>query len=367
MCCYVLIVSPLTTPGTVTTCTTARSATSPMARTEVHGRPDRLRAMRAIVRSRYGGPEVLQLLEVETPSPQGDEVLIRVRASSMNMADVDYITGRPRATRFGTGLREPRARVPGIDMAGEVESVGPDVRRLKAGDRVFADLTDEGSGAWAEYVAVPETALTAIPDGVSFEAAAATPSAGIFAIQGVRDKRPVRAGERVLVNGASGNVGSFAVQIAKAHGAEVTGVCRTEKMDMVRAIGADHVIDYTVEDYRTGGQRYDLIIDMAARGGIVGIRRSLNRGGGYVLIGGTGWAYLQAGLLGVPVGLMTGRKLGMLMWRVNDSRDMADLAAMLADGRIRPHIDRTYSLEEVPDALAYVQSGDFRGKVVIVV
>jgi NADPH:quinone reductase-like Zn-dependent oxidoreductase len=300
--------------------------------------------MKAIVRSVYGGPEVLQLREVERPSPHGDEVLVRVRASSVNMADVDYITGRPWATRFGTGLREPRAKIPGIDLAGEVEGTGPDAHRF-----------------------VPEEALTPIPEGVSFEAAGATPSAGIFALQGVRDKRPVQAGDRVLVNGASGNVGPFAVQIAKSLGAEVTGVCRTEKMAMVRALGADHVIDYTVEDYRSSGQRYDLIVDMASRGGIVGIRSSLNKGGGYVVIGGSGWAFTQAGLLGIPVGLATGRKLGMLMWRVNDSSDLADLAAMLADGRVRPHIDRTCPLEEAAEAMAYIQSGEFQGKVVITV
>ena len=324
-------------------------------------------AMKAIVRSVYGGPEVLQLREVERPSPRSDEVLVRVRASSVNMADVDYITGRPWATRFGTGLREPRARIPGIDLAGEVEGTGPDAHRFEPGDRVMADLTAVGSGAWAEYVAVPEEALTPIPEGVSFEAAGATPSAGIFALQGVRDKRPVQAGDRVLVNGASGNVGPFAVQIAKSLGAEVTGVCRTEKMAMVRALGADHVIDYTVEDYRSSGQRYDLIVDMASPGGIVGIRSSLNKGGGYVVIGGSGWAFTQAGLLGIPVGLATGRKLGMLMWRVNDSSDLADLAAMLADGRVQPHIDRTYPLEEAAEAMAYIQSGEFQGKVVITV
>ncbi len=321
--------------------------------------------MKAIVRERYGGPEALRLEEVETPTPGAGQVLVRVRASSVNMADVDYITGRPWATRFGTGLRQPRDRIPGIDLAGEVASLGSGATRFSTGDRVFADVTAEGSGAWAEFVAVAEDALTSIPDGVDFQTAAATPSAGIFAIQGVRDKRPVQAGDRVLVNGASGNVGPFVVQIAKAYGAEVTGVCRTEKMDMVRALGADSVIDYTAEDYRTSGERYDLIVDMASRGGILGIRRSLRRGGGYVVIGGTGRAFVEAGLLGLPVGLFTGRKLGMLMWRVNDTRDLADLAEMLADGRVRPHIDRTVALDEVPGAMAYSQSGDFRGKVVV--
>jgi NADPH:quinone reductase-like Zn-dependent oxidoreductase len=212
---------------------------------------------------------------VDVPVPAADEVLIRVRASSMNKADVDYVLGRPWVARMGTGLRRPRASIPGIDVAGEVESVGGDVTRLRPGDHVFADIFEEGSGAWAEYVAVSEAALTPIPAGVSLEDAACVPSSGIFAIQCARDKRPLREGDQVLVNGASGNVGPFAVQIAKSYGAEVTGACRTDKMDMVRSLGADHVIDYTREDYRESGTRYDLIIDVAARGGVLRIRQSL--------------------------------------------------------------------------------------------
>ena len=321
--------------------------------------------MKAIVRERYGGPEALELREVDAPTPGPGEVLVRVRASSVNMADVDYVLGRPWMARMATGLRGPRAKIPGIDMAGEVESVGPAAARFKPGDRVFADLFDVGSGAWAEYVAVPEQALTPIPDGVSFEAAGATPSAGVFAIQGVRDKRPVRSGDRVLVNGASGNVGTFALQIAKSFGAEVTAVCRTEKMAAMSEMGADHVIDYTVEDYRVSGERYDLVVDVAGRGGVVGLRRSIESGGGYVVIGANARGYLEGTLLAPFVGLATGRKMGLLMWRVNDAKDMADLAAMLADGRLRPHIDSTYALEDVPRALARVQAGDFIGKVAV--
>ena len=321
--------------------------------------------MKAIVRDVYGGPEVLELRDVETPTPGPGEVLVRVRASSVNMADVDYITGRPWAGRFATGLRAPKARIPGIDMAGEVEAAGAGTTRFDPGDRVMADLFDVGSGAWAEYVAVPEAALTPIPDDVSFEAAGVTPSAGVFGLQGVRDKRPVRAGERVLVNGASGNVGPFAVQIAKSMGAEVTAVCRTEKMHVVRAIGADHVIDHTAEDYRASGERYDLIVDIAGRGGVIGLRNSIEPGGGYVVIGANGRGYLEGTLLAPFVGLATGRKMGLLMWRVNDTTDMADLARMLADGRVHPHIDSTYPLADVPEALTRVQAGDFIGKIAI--
>jgi NADPH:quinone reductase-like Zn-dependent oxidoreductase len=294
-------------------------------------------------------------------------VLVRVRASSMNMADVDYIRARPWVTRFATGLRAPRHRVPGIDMAGEIAAVGPGASRFVPGDRVMADLSSVGSGAWAEYVAVPEQALTPMPDGVSFEAAATVPSSGIFAIQGVRDRRPVGAGDRVLVNGASGNVGPFAVQIAKALGAEVTGTCRTAKANFVRALGADHVIDYTAQDYRASGERYDLIVDVACRGGMLRIRHSLRRGGGHVVIGGTARGYVESLTVGPVVGLATGRRMGMLMWRVNDPRDMADLAEMLGDGRIRPIIDRTYPLAETAEAMRYLESGETQGKVVIAI
>jgi len=321
--------------------------------------------MKAIVRECYGGPEVLELREVPAPRPGPGEVLVRVRASSVNMADVDYITGKPWATRFGTGLRAPKAPIPGIDMAGEVVEVGSGTKRFSPGDRVMADLFEEGSGAWAEYVVVSEAALTPIADGVRLEIAGVTPSAGVFGLQGIRDKRPVQPGDRVLVNGASGNIGPFAVQIAKSFGAEVTGVCRTEKMHVVRALGADHVIDHTAEDYRASGERYDLILDIAGRGGVIGLRGSIERGGGYVVIGANGRGYVESILLAPFIGLATGRKMGLLMWRVNDTKDMADLAAMLADGRVYPHIDSSYPLEGVPEALARVQAGDFIGKIAI--
>ena len=322
--------------------------------------------MRAIVRSRYGEADVLGLEEVETPTPAAGEVLVRVHASSINMADVDYVRGRPWATRFATGLRAPKHAIPGIDLAGEVEAVGEGVSTFAAGDRVFADLVDAGFGAWAEFVSVPESALVALPEGVPWAAAGATPSSGIFGLQGVRDKRPVGPRDRVLVNGASGNVGPFAVQIAKSMGAHVTGVCRTEKMEMVRSLGADHVIDYTAEDYRTTGERYDLIVDIASSGHLAGIRHNLRPGGGYVLIGGSTRAYVESLLVAPIVGLATRRKMGLLMWRANDHKDLADLGEMLADGRLEPHIDRTVGLADLPEAFAYVAAGKAQGKVVVI-
>lgn len=321
--------------------------------------------MKAICRSGYGGPEVLELRDVPAPQPGPGEVLVRVRNSSVNMADADYVRGRPWLARLGTGLRSPRARIPGIDMAGQIEASGEGATRFAIGEPVFGDLFDVGSGAWAEYVVVPELAVTPLPSNISFEQGASVPSSGTFAIQGVRDKRPVRPGDEVLVNGASGNVGPFAVQIAKHLGAVVTGVCRTQKMEMVRALGADDVIDYTVEDYRSSGKRYDLIVDVAAHGHILGIRRSLKPGGGYVAIGGTGRGYFEAATVGSIVSLATDKRMGMLMWRVNDQRDLADLAEMLGSGAIRPVIDRVYPLAEAADAMRYLESGMATGKVVI--
>ena len=220
--------------------------------------------MKAIVRSVYGSPDVLELADVDMPVVGDDGVLVRVRAASLNAADLDYLYGKPLLTRMGTGLRRPRNRGLGLDVAGQVEAVGRDVTAVKPGDEVFGDMTEHGYGAFAELVAAPERAWAPKPAGMTFEQAATIPQAAILALQGLRGRgRRVQAGQRVLVNGASGNVGPFAVQIAKAFGAEVTGVCSTGKMDLVRELGADHVIDYTREDVASGGRRYDWIVDVA--------------------------------------------------------------------------------------------------------
>lgn len=320
--------------------------------------------MRAIVRDAYGGPEVLELRDVPTPEPGAGEVLVRVRASSVNTADVDYLRGRPWVARLGTGLRAPRARIPGIDMAGVVDALGPAASRFMVGDGVMADLTNHGSGAWAEHVVVPETALTPLPVDVPLESAACLPSAGILAFQGMRRRLP-RPGDRVLVNGASGTVGPIAVKLARSADAEVTATCSTAKMEMVRALGADHVIDYTREDYRDARQRYHLIVDIASRGAMLRIRHLLEPGGSYIVVGGNGPAYIQSILLGPPLTLLTRKRMGLLWWRANDPADMSQLADLLADGSISPLIDRTFDLEATAEAVAHHESGAARGKVVI--
>ena len=239
------------------------------------------------MRSEYGPPDVLRLEEVAIPVPKADEVLVRMSASSVNMADVDYLLGRPKFARLGTGLRVPKNRGLGLDVAGVVEAIGENVTRFRPGDEVFGDLTEHGFGAFAEYVCAPEDAFAPKPKGLTFEAAAAAPQAGVLALQGLRGKRPVRPGQRVLINGAGGNIGPFAVQIAKSFGAEVTGVDGTEKLDLLRSVGADHVIDYTEVDYTATGQQYDRILDVAASRPIRESRRALRPKGVYVAVPGS--------------------------------------------------------------------------------
>jgi NADPH:quinone reductase-like Zn-dependent oxidoreductase len=322
--------------------------------------------MKAIVRDRYGPPDVLGLVDVDRPVVGDGDVLVRVRAASLNAADLDYLTGRPLLTRMGTGLRRPRNRGLGLDAAGTVEAVGRNVTRLRPGDEVFGDLTAFGYGAFAEYACAPERAWAAKPAGVSFEVAATIPQAGILALQGLRGGEGILAGHRVLVNGASGNVGPFAVQIAKARGAHVTGVCSTSKMDLVRALGADHVVDYTREDVTASGRRYDWIVDVAGNHSILAWRRALRPGGTYVMVGGPTARILGALVLGPLVTLAGRRRMGlMLWWKPFAGEDVARLVELLQTGGIAPVIDQRYSLAKVPEALRYLREGRARGKIII--
>jgi NADPH:quinone reductase-like Zn-dependent oxidoreductase len=323
--------------------------------------------MKAIIRSEYGSPDVLELADLDVPVVDEDGVLVRVRAASLNAADLDYLYGKPLLTRMGTGLRTPRNRGLGLDAAGQVEAVGRDVTQFRPGDDVFGDLTEFGYGAFAELAAAPERAWAPKPAGMTYEEAATVPQAAILALQGLRGRgRRVQAGQRVLVNGASGNVGPFAVQIAKAFGAEVTGVCSTGKMDLVRELGADHVIDYTREDVSRGGRRYDWIVDVAGNHPILGWRRALSPGGTYVMVGGPTSRILAALVLGPVVSLAGSRTMGlMLWWKPFKKDDVAVLVDLIDAGAVAPVIDRRYALDEVADALRYLEEGRARGKIVI--
>jgi NADPH:quinone reductase-like Zn-dependent oxidoreductase len=323
--------------------------------------------MKAIVRSGYGSPDVLEFKEVAKPAPNDNEVLVRVHASSVNMADVDYLLGRPSIARLMTGLRNPRNSGLGLDVSGEVEAIGQNVTRFQPGDEVFGDLTFHGFGAFAEFACAAEEAFALKPAGLTFEEAAAVPQAAVMALQGLRGKRRIQPGHQVLINGAGGNVGPFAVQIAKAFGAEVTGVDHTNKMDLLRAVGADYVIDYTEKDFTKTGERYDWILDVAAHRSIFACRRALKPKGVYVVVPGSVGRMLQAMFVGPLISMAGSRKMGMHMGQPFNKADVVLLTELLEAGSIRPVIDRSYPLSEVPEALRYQQEGRPQGKVIITV
>jgi NADPH:quinone reductase-like Zn-dependent oxidoreductase len=271
--------------------------------------------------------------------------------------------------RLFIGLRAPRQPRIGLDAAGEDEAVGPGVTRFKPGDRVFGDMFSFGAGSFAEYVCAPARAFLPIPAGMSFEEAATLPHSANLGVQGLRlrNGRTIKAGDRVLIDGASGNVGPFAVQIAKAAGAEVSGVARTEKLDFVRSLGADHVIDYTTTDYTRTGRRYDWIVDTDSHHSLLAVRRALVPGGVYVTLGGTSWP-IVASILAAPfVSLAVGRKMGLLLWwKPFNPPDIKRVTDLIAEGKVRPTIDRRYPLDQVVDALRWVDDGHARGKVLVI-
>ncbi|HEU5248282.1 MAG TPA: NAD(P)-dependent alcohol dehydrogenase [Candidatus Udaeobacter sp.] len=325
--------------------------------------------MKAVVYCDYGSPDVLKLEDVEKPSPGDDELLIKVHAASVNPLDWHRMRGTPYLMRKDAGLRKPKATRLGVDFAGTVEAVGKSVTQFKPGDEVFGGRT----GAFAQYVCVRESrAVARKPSSVSFEEAASVPIAGITALQSLRDKGKVEAGQKVLINGASGGVGTFAVQIAKSFGADVTGVCSTRNLDLVRSIGADHVIDYTKEDFTQGERRYDVIFDNVANRWMSECLRVLKPKGIYVVIG--GGSANEQGLIGamakpIKAKLLSpfvSQKIGTMLAELNQ-KDLNFLAEMMQSGQMKPVIDRTYKLSEVPDAVRYLEQGHARGKVVIAV
>ena len=324
--------------------------------------------MMAIVRQEYGSPDVLKLEEVDKPAVRDQDVLVRVRAASLNADDLEYLYGKSFFTRIATGLRKPRIRGLGVDVAGEVEAVGKEVRRLREGDEVFGNMTQHGLGAYAEYVRAPASAFALKPATLSFEEAATVPQSAVLALQGLRGKRQIQPGDRVLINGAGGNVGPFAVQIAKHLGAEVTGVDGAAKLDMVRSVGADHVIDYTRVDFTRTGECYDYILDVVARRSMFEYRRALRPGGAYVMLGAPTALLLQGTFVG-PLISMTGSKKMAVMWwwKPFQQEDVAFLKELIEAGSVAPVIDRRYPLIDVPEALRYLEQGRARGKVVITV
>ncbi len=331
--------------------------------------PSRENRMKAAYHDRYGGPEVVEIREVDRPTPSDDQVLVRVRAASVNRADLDSLKPKPGFMRLFTGVRAPRSHEVGIDAAGMVEAVGPGVTRFKPGDEVMTDLfAGARFGAFAEYVCAQAKAFEPIPAGMSFEESATLPHSAVLALQGMRlrDGRTFKPGNRVLIDGASGNVGPFAVQIAKAMGAEVTGVASGGKLDFVRSLGADHVIDYETVDYTKAGERYDWIVAVDAHFPIRAVRRALKPNGVYLTMGGdtgTIFAALGGSLLMSRFG---DRWSGLLIWWKPMHRpDIDTLKELIAAGKLKPVIDRRYPLDQVVEALRWVEDGHARGKVVI--
>jgi NADPH:quinone reductase-like Zn-dependent oxidoreductase len=324
--------------------------------------------MKAIVYHTYGSPDVLKLQEVQKPVPQDDEVLVKVRAASINAAELHLLRGKPFLMRLmGFGLLKPKHTILGAAMAGRVEAVGRNVTQLQPGDEVFGDLSNCGWGAFAEYVCACEDALALKPANLSFEEAAAVPLAAVTALQGLRAKGQIQPRQKVLIQGAGGGVGTFAVQIAKSFGAEVTGVCSTRNVDMVRSIGADHVIDYTQEDFTQNGQRYDLILAVNGYHSIFDYKRALSPKGVYVMIGGSNAHLFQAMLLG-PLISRTGRqKMGSMGVAKPNQKDLGFMKELLEARKVVPVIDRRYPLGETAEAIRYLEEGHTKGKVVITV
>jgi NADPH:quinone reductase-like Zn-dependent oxidoreductase len=322
--------------------------------------------MKAIVYKEYGSPDVLQLKEVERPAPKENEVLVKVHASSVNAADWHLLTADIFLVRLNAGLLKPKNTILGADIAGWVEAVGRNVKQFQPGDAVFGNVFGLNFGSFAEYVTAPESALALKPANLSFGEAAAVPLAAITALQGFRDKGHIQPGQKVLINGASGGVGTFAVQIAKYFGAEVTAVCSTRNMDMARTLGADHVVDYTKKNFTQNGQQYDLIVAVNGYHPISAYRRALTPKGKYVMVGGTKTQIFQALLLGSGMSRKQGRQLGALTLKPNP-KDLPLLKELLKTGKVVPVIDKCYPLSEVPDALRYFGTGHARGKIVITV
>jgi NADPH:quinone reductase-like Zn-dependent oxidoreductase len=314
--------------------------------------------MRAFIYERYGPPETLRMAEVDKPAPNTDEVLVKVLAASVNAADWHVLRGKPLFSRATLGLLRPKHKILGVDVAGQVEAVGGGVTRFQPGDEVYANLLDHGYGGFAEYVSVPVNMMSLKPANLSFEEAAAVPMAATTALQGLGHHGAIQPTHKVLINGATGGVGSFAVQIAKAYGAEVTAVTSTRNLDLVRSLGADQVIDYAKEDFTRTGRRYDRILDTVGNRSVPDLRRALAEGGKAAVTGFTSVAKLLA------VSLRGGKDIAQVQAHVT-AKDLELLSALIAAGKVRPQIDRRYRFAEIPAAIAYLEQGRARAKVVV--
>jgi len=322
--------------------------------------------MKAIVYKKYGPPDVLEIKDIKKPTPKENEVLVKVHATSVNAADWHFLRADPFVTRFDSGILKPKHTILGADISGQVEAIGKNITHYKPGDDVFGDISECGWGGFAEYVCTSEDALVSIPEDISFEKAASVPMAAVTALQGLQKNGQIRSGQKVLINGATGGVGSFAVQIAKSFGTEVTAVCSTDKMDLVKSLGADHVIDYTRENFTQNSIKYDLIYAANGYHSIFDYKRSLNSGGKYVMSGGSGRQMFQAMIYGPMLSAIGNKKLGGFVAEPCQS-DLDYIKNLLETRQIKPVIDRQYPLNKIADAFRYFEEGHARGKIVITV
>ena len=322
--------------------------------------------MKAIIYTKYGPTNALQLNEVQKPTPKDNEVLVKIYATTVTPGDVIVVKGEPFAVRFFSGLLKPKHNIPGKEIAGRVEAIGRNVTQFQPGDEVFGDLTVCGLGAFAEYVSVPETAIALKPANLTFEEAASVPESAVVALQGLRDHGKIQPGQKVLINGTSGGVGSYAVQIAKSFGAEVTAVCSTRNMDRARSLGADHVIDYTKEDFTQNGKQYDLILACNGYHPISDYKRALSLEGTYVATGGSTAQTFEAMLQGPFISMRGSKKMGNMLVKPNKA-DLMFMKNLIEAGKVMPAIDRRWPLNEFAEAFHYLEEGHAQGKVVIIV
>jgi NADPH:quinone reductase-like Zn-dependent oxidoreductase len=329
--------------------------------------------MKAIVYTKYGTPDVLEIKEVEKPVPTDNEVLVKIYASSINYNALGMIRGEPFLIRFWCGLLKPKFKTPGNDIAGKVEAIGKNIIRFRPGDEVYGDIFECGFGAFAEYVCVREKVLSLKPKNLTFEEAAAVPEAALVALHALRDKGKIQKGKKILIYGASGGIGTFALQIAKSFGAEVTGICSTRNLDLVSSIGADYVIDYTKEDFTKNGKLYDLIVSIAGYRSIFDYKRALSPNGIYVCIGGAMKGpkamsqIFQAMLLGPLISKFGKKKIGILPVMPSTHKDLTFIKELIETGKVKPVINRTYSLDKTAEALRYYEDRHAQGKIVITV
>jgi len=321
--------------------------------------------MKAVVYEKYGSPEVLKLKEIEQPTPGEHEVMIKIHAASVNSWDWDLLTGSPPLYRLLFGLTKPKYKILGADIAGRVEVVGKNAAKFQPGDEVFGDLCNYRWGGFAEYVCANENALTFKPASMTYEQAAAIPQAAVLALQGIYDYGKVNSGQKVLINGAGGGVGTFAIQMAKSLGAEVTAVDSGEKLETMCNVGADQVIDYIKEDFTRNGQQYDLILDVVGKRSIFDYARALRSGGSYLMIGGKISLIFQILFIGPLFSIMAKKKMRIVAHKPN--KDLDIIKQLFESGKIVPVIDKHYTLNEVPEALQYIGEGRTQGKVIITI